>query len=393
VPAIHAAGDDKPWTWIDGKGNTRTQAELDNILQSHTNWVTKNFMTLSVDRPGAWLQDELRRANLHAAKLSHRDLSGADLNGAYLVEADLSGATLWLADLRNAKLAFANLRNADVNKADLTGASLWFNDLSGARLKGTDLSTTTFEEVNLTGAYYEPVRHPPCGSIATAKGLDRLTWDKDSTAIYTLRKSLLDTGFRDAARQVTAAIHRHNQSPLELVLFDWTCAWGANWLRPLELIVLLSFFCTFVYWIGMHFGEKSGLYLAATGQRVTTSKGREHCLRIYIRSRRSTLTIQPDQLKLDFMPTQQPVSDPRLRRPVLARELTALGTAFLFSLMSVLNLGFREFNFGRWIRMLQPRDFDIRARGWMRTISGLQSLLGFGLLALMLLSYFGHPFD
>jgi hypothetical protein len=73
--------------------------------------------------------------------------------------------------------------------------------------------------------------------------------------------------------------------------------------------------------------------------------------------------------------------------------MRALGTAFLFSLMSVFNIGFREFNFGRWIRMMQTREFDIGARGWMRTVSGIQSLLGVALVTLALLSYFGHPFE
>jgi hypothetical protein len=45
------------------------------------------------------------------------------------------------------------------------------------------------------------------------------------------------------------------------------------------------------------------------------------------------------------------------------------------------------------MRMLQGREFDIRARGWMRTLSGIQALLGVGLLALAVLSYFGHPFE
>ncbi len=77
----------------------------------------------------------------------------------------------------------------------------------------------------------------------------------------------------------------------------------------------------------------------------------------------------------------------------LRRSLKGLGTGFLFSLMSVFNIGFREFNLGQWIRMLQPREFDIRARGWMRVLSGVQSLLGVALVALSLLSYIGQPFD
>ena len=65
----------------------------------------------------------------------------------------------------------------------------------------------------------------------------------------------------------------------------------------------------------------------------------------------------------------------------------------IFSLMSILNLGFEGFAFGSWIRMLQPRESDIKAYGWMRTVSGIQSIVGVALVALALLSYFGHPFD
>ena len=43
--------------------------------------------------------------------------------------------------------------------------------------------------------------------------------------------------------------------------------------------------------------------------------------------------------------------------------------------------------------MIQPREFDIKARGWPRMVSGLQSLLSVGLVALSLLSYFGRPFE
>ena len=61
--------------------------------------------------------------------------------------------------------------------------------------------------------------------------------------------------------------------------------------------------------------------------------------------------------------------------------------------MSTFNIGFKEFNFGRWIRLLQPRDFDIKAVGWARVVSGIQALVSVGLLALSLLSYFGRPFE
>jgi hypothetical protein len=61
--------------------------------------------------------------------------------------------------------------------------------------------------------------------------------------------------------------------------------------------------------------------------------------------------------------------------------------------MSIFSIGFESFDAGQWIRALMTREFDLEARGWMRTLSGLQSLLGVGLLALSILSYFGHPFE
>jgi len=96
----------------------------------------------------------------------------------------------------------------------------------------------------------------------------------------------------------------------------------------------------------------------------------------------------------------------RLRRPLLAVrgalapfvprllwEASFVKAVTLFSFISVVNLGFDGFDFGRWVRMLFCTEYDLKARGWWRALSGLQSLVGLGLLALSLLSFFGHPFD
>jgi hypothetical protein len=61
--------------------------------------------------------------------------------------------------------------------------------------------------------------------------------------------------------------------------------------------------------------------------------------------------------------------------------------------MSVVNLGIQGLDFGRWIRMTHSREFDLKARGTVRTVSGLQAILSFALLALCVISYFGHPFE
>ena len=41
---------------------------------------------------------------------------------------------------------------------------------------------------------------------------------------------------------------------------------------------------------------------------------------------------------------------------------------------------------------MQPREYTLRATGWVRTVSWLQSLMSVYLLALWVLTYFGRPF-
>jgi Pentapeptide repeats (8 copies) len=352
VSTLHAA-DDKRWTWKDRAGVVRSRPELDSILQEHRKW--------------------------------------ADTKGKEGKQADLGGASLTSADLISAYFPKADLTKANLNGANLSRAYLWRADLSGARLIQADLDEANVAGTNLKGAVYAPKHHPPMPLIAQAYGLGYLTWRTDPEPIYALRKSLSDAGFIGPSRQVNAAIHRNNQSRLERFLFDWTCEWGANWLRPLAIAAVLSLLCTLIYWIGMHFHTRSGLYLSATGERIATAKGRERVVRIAVRPSRTAPAT--DQLEFELEPKPQVKGSRAKSKQRLGWEMKALSTAFLFSLMSVFNIGFREFNFGRWIRMLQPREFDIRARGWMRTVSGIQSLIGVALLALSLLSYFGHPFD
>jgi hypothetical protein len=57
------------------------------------------------------------------------------------------------------------------------------------------------------------------------------------------------------------------------------------------------------------------------------------------------------------------------------------------------HIGFREFSVGSWIARMQPRSFALEAAGWVRTVSGAQSLLSVYFLAMWVLTYFGRPFQ
>jgi hypothetical protein len=80
-------------------------------------------------------------------------------------------------------------------------------------------------------------------------------------------------------------------------------------------------------------------------------------------------------------------------RERLVSESRMLRTGLYFSLLSAFHLGWRELNVGTWIARLQFREYTLRATGWVRMVSGIQSLLSVYLLALWVLTYFGRPFE
>ena len=64
-----------------------------------------------------------------------------------------------------------------------------------------------------------------------------------------------------------------------------------------------------------------------------------------------------------------------------------------FSLLSAFRIGWRDLSLGNWLVRMQRREYVLKATGWPRVISGVQSLVSVYLLALWLLSYFARPFE
>jgi hypothetical protein len=85
-------------------------------------------------------------------------------------------------------------------------------------------------------------------------------------------------------------------------------------------------------------------------------------------------------------------SDRRWHARIL-RWLRVPFAGLYFSMLSAFHIGWRDLNVGTWIARVQPREYTLRATGWVRTVSGIQSLLSVYLLALWILTYFGRPFE
>lgn len=344
----------KEWTGKLVDGTAITEVELDEIMNEHLKWLKSDGK-------------EGKRANLSGAKLIKADLSGASLNKAILNRADLNEAFLFRAKLIKAELFRANLSKASLNEANLNEANL-----SGANLSGAELWSSFVDGVNFA---LRPKSLPYIPSIASAIGLSNLTYGQYSNALVELRKEFKEAGFRTQERQITYAI-KHSQrlelwnmsysniwkkfeSMFYLIFFELTCSYG---MRPGQPLLILFFaiipLFSIPYFIVLKWPpKKDGIWQVWISERLRKDLGSN----------------EPVRLNLNLLP--------------------ALGFGIYFSMISAFSIGWRELNVGNWITRIQRREYILRASGWVRVVSGFQSLLSVYLLALWVLTYFGRPFE
>ncbi len=439
---VWAQEQEQKWTWTDRDAVTRTREDLDEILLAHRRFKNNRFGSFTE-------KADLSGANLSEANLSEADLSEANLRQAMLYSAHLSGAILWYADLREANLSEANLRQAmlysahldkallrgaklggaSLSEADLSGADLrdanlveaelvsarligtylFEADLSGADLRGANLSGVKLggRSSNLRHAIFEPISNPLPAGMATTSGLELVTYATNSGPLSEMRKSFRDLGFRDEERKLTFALrskaagdllrtcrlgiddenHPYDRAGalgranacgfylLNWVGFDLTSQYGMTPGRPPLIGAFLWAAFSLLYATFIHHPGPSGLYV------------------VLKRPRRGYEQTQGAQIVPRVLRPRRGRGRSRYLFFWLSRELRVLRAAMMFSLMSAFNIGFREVNFGRWMRLLMTREYDIKPVGWARPVSGVQSLITVYLVALWVLTYFGRPFD
>lgn len=344
---------------------------------------------------------DLRRANLQEANLFNSnlkqvDLSQANLQMAYLVETKLQGADLSKANLKEADLSQANLQEANLNGTNLQGADLSFAFLHSARIRQTVLSNAKLSYADLSGALYQPATAPASGSLAGLAGLESVWFcPGEASGIVQLREALKQAGLREPERVATnrleslrteyklarwngfefkdkacPALERNRMAAVEgafrLVFFEWTTGYGLAYGRPLLILLGLIGVFALVYAPALLTVPKNvdggGIFRIWPTGRIRRSGARLAAA--------DDTVIERLRPRLPFVPLW----------------------AFYFSVISAFHLGWRDLNVGTWIARMQPREYALRARGWVRAVSGLQSLISVYLLALWVLSYFGRPF-
>ena len=280
----------------------------------------------------------LRPANLSAVEALSADFAGASLKGAYLHGANLAGADLTGADLSASTLDDANFADSSVFRTEFAGAAL---------------DKAKLDDVILVGA----------------RGLSDILV-ADPVKVAELRQIARRTGLRQEERALTAALRKFSLSresggsrfAQRWILGGQVTDFGANPTGSLIALPLLIL----VFWPA---------YICAFHLARSTETGRSGIYKVWNSDR---VVVLPDQ------PSKE-----RLRLSLMR----SLPMGLYFSLLSAFHIGWREINVGNWILRLHPGEYVLRPVGWVKVVSGAQSLVSVYFLALWALTYFGRPFE
>jgi len=224
-----------------------------------------------------------------------------------------------------------------------------------------------FTCADISGIIFEPdsVSERCLSTITKAKGIDDLKYAFASEKLAGMRWYFKSNAYRGAEKKVTCALRRQDQKLYELILFDLTSEYGSNLSRPLLLICIFwAIFSVVYYSIFVRAGRWAAE--AASGVLVHIVK--------YSANHKSHF--------------DNYVFDTRY-----SSKIKNFRFALIFSSLSIINLGFRDYDLGRIIRLMFKSRTYYRAYGWARLVSGVQAVIGLYLVAIWVLSYFGHPFE
>lgn len=338
---------------------------------------------------------KLCNLDLSNLDLSNIDLSYFEINRINFARSNLSGAKFRSVAFQNpyVNFSYANMKSADLSYSEFSHANFYRANLADADLEMTQIIDSNFQETKISNATirytffdrssFAPVGTPNEENFGVIHGLDSVEFDfGQQGALVQLRELLKRKGLRNEERAATYAIERNTtrymlkdgwkidriiEGAFRVVAFEWTTGYGLYPSLALWLIVLLFILMIPIYAIPISrrggAGKHAGIYLVLPKDRVVVHGGK-----------------------------------PSVENQVAVRRLFKPGRkawkwATHFSLLSAFHIGFRELNVGVWISRTQPRKFSLEPVGWVRALSGVQSLLSLYLLAIWVLTYFGRPFQ
>lgn len=234
-----------------------------------------------------------------------------------------------------------------------------------ASFVNTYLSDVSFDGALMKGVIFEPaqISDKTKSTLARAMGLDRLLFAGDSRPLSDLRRYFKENLYDQAEKKVMCAIKRHNQTWFERILFDIPFEYGSNLWLPIKIVLLqIPLFAVIYFAFISADREKSGVNIIRDG--ITNYELPSGSRFIIEGTRRKKISVWK-----------------------------RAGIGLMLSLLATTNIGFREYDFGRLIGLLFRSKTSYEPFGWVRTLAGVQSIFSVLFIAMIILSYFGHPFE
>lgn len=384
-------------------GKTLGREDLQAIIDEHEVWLRTAQLppprsevlyypplkTFTDERDAAKLRDQLRnhgRANFACARISY-GMEGFDLRYASFADAtiearfvsvNLEGASFYGATLKGASFVRSNLKAAsftsarfvhsvDFEKSDLTQAWFEFAKLSGATFTDSVLTDAEFARADLAGANFNSRLQNLPLSLRFADNLHLLSYTDHPDSLYALRESFRKVGRRNLEREVTFALESARteealnggavlEGVARYLAFEWPTAYDMEPTRALMIVALLV----------LGFAVPYGVALSQPADPKIWR------------------VLPPDRLNGDGKQVFEALRPDGWER---------VKYALLFSVFSAFQLGWRDLNVGTWLSRLQGNEYAMRGKGWVRTLSGIQSLISLYLVAMWALTQFGRLFD
>jgi uncharacterized protein YjbI with pentapeptide repeats len=396
--------------------------EFHRILNNHTQWLEEHKLFNS----DSWSNRSANQLRAILTDPKRADLSNMDLSGAHIDDVSLRGAKLDWANIDNgiirnsdfskASMKCATLNGAQIENSSFDDATLEKSSFNNTSIKGTDFSNanlvrasfkeskifntvfinSTLSYANLTNASIVHSRLvnsklknakvdfarfddsiweldsgelPPSYSSARIVSISKLKYQNSPSSLIELRESFKKAGLRKPERDVTYAIRKtENEKRMEsgfmgrieasfnFILFDLTSRYGKTPSQPLIILAILVFMFSIPYTFAIYRNDnRDGIWRVWNKERIRKDLGGE-----------------PERIH--------------------EQTYKAFMIAIQFSIVSAFRMGWKDLNVGTWISNIQKREYSLHGSGWIRSLSGLQSIISVYLLAIWALTYFGRPF-
>jgi uncharacterized protein YjbI with pentapeptide repeats len=327
-------------------------------------------------------QSDFNKANLNGTTFERTTITDSNLNGASLIDAVCYNTRFNHVLLRGSIFVPKVFSRSYLVESDATNCMLRnqskdgrlmiaeLRDPSAGNSRETDLASeftgSQFTNVDMSGVRItvRPQTSLSWYGFADAYGLADLVIEGSRSPFFILKADLQAKGLRSSSRELSCAIQRAERSEqseihqfLNRLLFDWTCKYGVDFIRPLWLLFLSVVFGTLVI--------------------LAVSILKPECGRVYtvLRPENSLINRNAVSFSLD-------------------RLISSILKAFVASLVShVRLLGIGEISVKKAVLSFCGDYDDIIVDGnILRPLSAFQALIGVYLIALIIASYVWTPF-